>query len=554
MNQESALIKDCATQYNVESILGRIAYLEELPEIKIGLLGEFSSGKTSLLNAVFGCKLPVSIKPTTRAVCLIEAKDDATTDTYALEDDAGERTPVDFLDFSDIIAGEKVGASVGVLQMPASEYFKQGMVFVDTPGVNSLNQAEADVTYRYLAFMDAALICLPIDKGTINQSTIDFITDRRLSHLTRHMYFVITKTDRKSNPNDIELVKNEVLNQLQALPTFANQSLEDRILTFSTKSEDQGAFRLFIEKHIIGNLPKLMRERKAIEMCTIAQDLITILKQKREIMQYDGATLEAQENALKDDIRKIKNLKSQKQEQFYQASENLKLKIKSLMDSYRAEITLGVAQEADTSQSFSMLAASINTIINTEVSALVSNFDTTGLTLTESTFTSLNRRLQNYHKTRSMITEITTAAIAALACPATGVVGNTAEAIGSTILQREAKNATKNLGKKGLLAFLGETIKEINPLEVIGTLVEPTFSEKAYDRECEIITANLSSRVIEQIESAYNNEVLAPLEAELEEKEKSIQRCKDERTAALGDFIAERDKLTKTIKTLEAAL
>lgn len=588
MSTIDTMVKDYATQYDVLSILERIERLELLPEVKIGLLGEFSSGKTSLLNAVFGCELPVAINPTTKAVCLIEAKDGITSDSYALEDGDGVRSPVDFMDFSDIVAGEKVGASVAVVQHPSSDYFKQGMVFVDTPGVSSLNQAEADVTYRYLAFMDAAIICLPVSKGTITRSTIDFISDARLSHLTPHMYFVITKVDQRGNPEDVEAVKQAIVAQLEELPIFSGMAMAEKVLTFTTKSEDFSGIRGFIETHLVGNLPKLVQGRKEKEMLLIAQDLFEILSEKRSAMEFDDSKMKEKIEALIIDKTKIKELKEDKEESFYQAMDSLSSNLKNVMESYKGAITGGVAQGKDTADLVAQLAEDVNNLLVREVGALVSNFDITKVALSSGTFCSLERRLQACHERRKVVTEIATAVALAAVAPAVGVAGNAAEAGGAYAAQQFGKNTLKGVAKQGgcsvvrglaekladgaeqteitakkpsvkkiatgFLSNVANFIDKVNPLEKISMLVEPLISEKMFDDEVQMIAANLSSRVINQVRATYMAEVIEPLEAELREKEKAIQDAREEKSKSIDAFIASRDTLTAVLKELKRVL
>ena len=61
-----------AEQYQLDEFQRQIKEILALNSIKIAFLGAFSAGKTSLINALLGLKLPVSIKPTTKSICLIE--------------------------------------------------------------------------------------------------------------------------------------------------------------------------------------------------------------------------------------------------------------------------------------------------------------------------------------------------------------------------------------------------------------------------------------------------------------------------------------------------
>ena len=68
-------LDDIIDRYKLSDYRAQLDKNIEGEGIKIGFLGAFSSGKTSLLNSIFsGLNLPVDIAPTTKSICFIVQK------------------------------------------------------------------------------------------------------------------------------------------------------------------------------------------------------------------------------------------------------------------------------------------------------------------------------------------------------------------------------------------------------------------------------------------------------------------------------------------------
>ena len=68
------LILSCAKKYNVSSVETSLQKAVEQQSVKIGFLGAFSAGKTSLINSILGLNLPTDISATTKSICMIGLK------------------------------------------------------------------------------------------------------------------------------------------------------------------------------------------------------------------------------------------------------------------------------------------------------------------------------------------------------------------------------------------------------------------------------------------------------------------------------------------------
>ncbi|MGB6986796.1 MAG: dynamin family protein, partial [Candidatus Aquilonibacter sp.] len=137
--------------------VGRARARLERGKFVLAVVGEFSSGKSFLLNALLGKfqLLPVDINPSTATITELEAGD---TDeaTAIFEDGRTERIPLDRLNRF-IAVGSDDHAPVRVNVKTNSPFLLRGFVVADTPGLASINPAHRRATLQFLPTADAVL-------------------------------------------------------------------------------------------------------------------------------------------------------------------------------------------------------------------------------------------------------------------------------------------------------------------------------------------------------------------------------------------------------------
>jgi predicted GTPase len=152
----------------------------------LAVIGEFSSGKSFLLNALLGTfrhegaarrlvgLLATDINPSTAAITEIEyGAENAASAIY--EDGRTERIPLDALNRFIAVGGDDAGgmhratddatldsgggaaAPARVLVRAASPFLERGFVLADTPGLASINPAHRRATLNFLPSADAVL-------------------------------------------------------------------------------------------------------------------------------------------------------------------------------------------------------------------------------------------------------------------------------------------------------------------------------------------------------------------------------------------------------------
>ncbi len=161
------------------------------------VVGEFNHGKTTFVNALLGVDVfPVGVTPTTAVIHEIEHGDPpSATAVY----ESGREQDIAFGDVKLFALGNPAPdpdpGPVDVLRVRyPSDLLQYHIALVDTPGVNDLSLARADITYKYIPQSDAVLFLL--DAGQlVKESERVFLQEKLLGQSRDKIVFVVTKKD-----------------------------------------------------------------------------------------------------------------------------------------------------------------------------------------------------------------------------------------------------------------------------------------------------------------------------------------------------------------------
>ena len=184
----------CAQVSSLKHIADRLQALEvrlATKEIVVPLVGEFSSGKSTLINAILGKQvLPVDITPTTATINEIrfsQAKEFA--EIYS----NGQKTK----ELSDItqLSSEEYSKASLVKIFSSSSAVGKSIVLVDPPGLSSDIARHDKLLFEYLPDCDAALLVIDVNQGALTRTTQNFL--ETVKFIDKDVYVVFTKTDLK---------------------------------------------------------------------------------------------------------------------------------------------------------------------------------------------------------------------------------------------------------------------------------------------------------------------------------------------------------------------
>lgn len=201
----------------------------------IAFVGEFSAGKTSIVNRILSQddpsvpQLPVSAKATT-AVATYIAGGSVVSYQFVTPDD--KLKTISRKTFTEKVSKEILDQVKGVSSL--IQYFVMtyknpnlnGLSILDTPGFNSNDKNDAQRTMEVINECDALFWVFDVNAGTINRSSLSVIKE----HLNKPLYVVINKVDTKP---DSEIKKVEDLIK----KTLTNEGIDvHQYIRFSSKA------------------------------------------------------------------------------------------------------------------------------------------------------------------------------------------------------------------------------------------------------------------------------------------------------------------------------
>lgn len=201
-------------------------------EVTVAVIGEFDSGKSSLLNRLLDTDvLPVRPLPTTAKVT--EIRPGARGYGFRFAD--GREVPLDEADFRAIAGGNRPAPGAGVVWMRTPHpLLGDRLCIVDTPGVESLSKEHDDITFGYLPCADAAIVAIDGEKGAVSEPVQSFLRDRVLKADLEKLVFAVNKCDLKP-PSE----RGQVIEHIRrSLVTAGVPS--PRVLAVSAEDPDPG--------------------------------------------------------------------------------------------------------------------------------------------------------------------------------------------------------------------------------------------------------------------------------------------------------------------------
>lgn len=187
---------EIAESLEQKSIAERLRAIEERAQnpsaqLILPLIGEFSAGKTSLINALTDSKvLEIASLPTTatlyqiifgapenKAVALSAEGEEVELQLDALKNDELKKYPT-------------------VTLFDTSTKVPKDIIFVDTPGLSSPDPKHREVLTSILPQVDAILLTVDANQA-VTRSLIDFVKSMRLAE--KPIYLILNKVDTKSS-------------------------------------------------------------------------------------------------------------------------------------------------------------------------------------------------------------------------------------------------------------------------------------------------------------------------------------------------------------------
>ena len=604
MENYEETLRVIAGKYGLSSILGQLDSPRMAEAMKVVFLGEFSSGKSSLINRLLGTKLPVGTKPTTKAICIIRPSGETDSSTrYFRVDDSGASQEIDWMEFDELAQSGNAFNTLA-MEVPQSEILPKDAVIIDTPGEGSLS-AESSITMSYLAQVDAAVFCIPACDGTLHAHARKFIANEALHRAHNRMVFAVTMSDLKPGKTkdgvpEIDIVRNRITAELKALSAegkFIANDIDARVVCVSVSDEtgDGGTSELLnaLRTFVYGKSGEVAYEKHVAACRTLASSAAAILEERIDAMSLDvdgfRKKLEVVETSRQTALAKLDELT----ERFDEFRAMLPERIGNAFDGRVPELvyakdpnelataTQGIA--ADIESAVSRLAKaklgqqdwtidhSFDAQIRAALPAAIERIDKTAKAISDVAFVALSGGVAAAIPGGAAAAEgaakgavaVAARVGAATSAAKTASTASTIKRIAdktSTVAMAAVKAAKNGNAKQGVdwAGILGKGAKilssimdAVNPVSYIADWKVPGVKERMLSEFRARLVAR-SDAMADMIWEEYDGIVLRPARQSLDERIAAVNRIRDEIESEKHDFVSDRRTMEEDIARLKA--
>jgi len=548
-----SLLEGIASKYNLSTIKEKIIEAQER-KIKIGFLGEFNSGKSSLVNALLGKEiLPAMERPTTKNIITIVPDSSVDVPKFYEEKD-NKIIPIEPLDFQEIALGRKEGSAL--VKVPPSEYLPEGFQIIDTPGIASLEKMDIEITLGYLPELDAAVVCQDITFGTIPKSVLDFLRRPEIRVIADKLIFALTKADRIL-PTETEKVKEHSASVIQELYSSLGIKVnaEQRVFVTSAKLALEGKreyvkdFMDGLKKEIISKSEELKKERLIKELKKIAEELVETLESLIEQAKPDTSEVDEKIKKLEKEISAIEREKRKLLRKLERIEVEIAEKIMQILQAYKVEV-VSASSEEELRQTISKIEQELRISVKDLVAKRLQTLKTSSLVVKEAV-QRVQEEIAVELKKIEILKTILTAVLFAAVAPGTGAASNAVEGAIGTVISR-FKGFGKVVGKFGkFLKVAGEIIRVINPVELLVDPMARRYLESRYSDLVPKVADSVSEGIRKELERILE-EVFDDLEMRIKTNIEALNELQERKLRTLQEVKLFKEEAKKDIELLKS--
>jgi ribosome biogenesis GTPase A len=541
---------EISKKYDIKILQREIKALDKKLDLKIGFLGEFSSGKSTLINALLNQKiLPSMDKPTSKSIIEIMAKDNLKTlEFYELKENKKEQ--ISAIHFSKI-ALEKSNSNA-MIHVPSNDFFQDGYMMIDTPGISSLEESDSDITYGYLPFLDGAVICNHIQKGSLTQSTIHFLLKNEIRPIINNILFVITNAYSKAPTSQLK-IKEEIITQLSTLNqkyTLGLKDIDSKVIMLSALEamEGKNGFSLdeikeSFHKNFMSKKNLLQKQRKAKAIEKISKDLLETLVFKKENSQLDLSDLRTKESKINEQIVALEEKKSITVKSLEAVDTKIQEYISTVFIKYLPQLKVLKDQESTTK-----LINEFQEVIHKDISKIISSHfqELSSTNENHIEFKELEIMIQDLLKQIDMGKDIGMVILIELLTLGTAGVGG----IFGFFLRSTSKMIINQRGESNL-KDTANYINQVNPMEMIGDMIGSKFIESQILAKLEELSKGISLNIKVELENQLEELVFSTLKEKLLNNQKMLNQLYKEKSEKLDAFTQFNQQLDNDILELQ---
>ncbi len=351
------------TDVSAERIEGVRSQLDE-GELSVAVVGEINRGKSTFLNALMGEEVfPSRTMVCTAGVTVLDHGEEPRAEVI-YKDDTTEEIDLSGTEPAQALKEVVSRSNKDVQDIQVTRvwypnpFTGNGLVLVDTPGVNDPDHWREEITYSYLAEADAVIMLLD-PMQPLSASETEFLDSKILDRSISNLIFVVNKiddvprADREDALDRVEEILSEHVPNPTVYPVAAKPALEAK----QTGDEDKlkGTGMLEFEEGLMDFLAKgrgglLLRTKvqKGLDHLAHIQDTV---QQRRAALDAEKGEVEKQLSDAREQLdrlsRKRDSLEDELEKQQSQIERNLKQVARGRSDYLNNSLKPAVAGESD---------------------------------------------------------------------------------------------------------------------------------------------------------------------------------------------------------------
>lgn len=539
-----------SNKHKLVNISNKIASLEENIELKIGFLGEFSSGKSTLINALLDKKvLPSMDKPTSKSIIEIQAKKNLDKTLFYKLNEENKKEEISAIEFSEIALSN--GESKALLEVTENEFFQDGYKLIDTPGISSLDKSDSDITYGYLPFLDCAVICNHIQKGSLTQSIINFLLKEEIKPIINNLLFVITNAHSKSTKAQ-EKIREEIVQQLITLNQtheLGMKNIDSKVMVISAleamnreKSFSLNELKESFKNNFMLQKTLLLEERTNKELTKISSQILEALEYKKENTHLDLSELKEKESVLEEETELLEKEKHRVIKSLEEIDKKIQIVISGTLTDYLPRM-----KHIKNSDDAPLLMEEMNKTISLKVNKIISNhFKSVKCSPQNGQFMELENTISDLLKSIDMGKDIGMVVLVELLTLGTagmgGILGFFLRSTSQMLLNQKGDSRLKETAI---------VIDKVNPFQFIGDKVGEYFIESKLNDTLEPLSTKISKEITEEIAEKIEEEIFKPLSEKIKNKELMLNQIYKEKSEKFENFTTELKSLKSDIVELK---
>ena len=532
-------ILDLTKKYELRNLEERILSIkEENTEINVAFLGEFSSGKTTLINALLGTEfLPMFETPTTAVITEIYKGEE---NSYSVLRKNGKIEEIQISELANEVRNVSENQKV-IITLKEVPFLGDNINIIDTPGVNSIEKMHDDITFGYLPLVDVAFIVMDINIGSVPNSLINFLKKYPKDTLSK-MYFVINFADTKPENKIEDIIKDfrkdlfEIIDEPRLIVISAKEGLISKLNNDIEKYKQSGVSKIekIIKEDIVESKKDVVEKRIYNKLNEEMSNLEKVLEEKLKSLSWETPELDEKIKDLNVDINNIEKDIREFKRNFDKIKNEIIEKLKIELTEIIKIISYKVSREEDITDDLNSMQETIKYILENGIKKIKDiKIEHINNNVAEIIKIAVKKGSTEIKEIADLINDIVTFALTVwiIKGPVKGKV-DTIEAVGggATIAAEKAgklAKATKDLGK--IAGFIGKIVKEINPIEKIEKVTLPYIMNPILKNKIVPKITNNVEYIFSEIGDKINEYIADNYLTKIKDKEQMLINAREER-------------------------